>query len=147
MVLSSPMFLYLAEPSGGDQRRPLSDAELATRLSYFLWSAPPDPALRKLAAEGQLAKPEVLSAQTERLLNDTRSEGFVRAFTHQWLGLDRIDFFEINLKQYPRFDTATKVAAKNEIFETIGYQLRHNASVRDLLKSDYVLINRVLGHS
>ncbi len=146
VVLSSPMFLYLAEPSGGDQRRPLSDAELATRLSYFLWSAPPDPALRKLAAEGQLAKPEVLSAQTERLLNDTRSEGFVRAFTHQWLGLDRIDFFEINLKQYPRFDTATKVAAKNEIFETIGYQLRHNASVRDLLKSDYVLINRVLGH-
>jgi hypothetical protein len=146
VVLSSPMFLYLAEPSGGDQRRPLSDAELATRLSYFLWSAPPDPALRKLAAAGQLAKPEILAAQTERLLNDPRSEGFVRAFSHQWLGLERIDFFEINLKLYPRFDTATKLAAKNEIFETIGHQLRHNASLRDLLKADYVLINRVLGH-
>jgi hypothetical protein len=146
VVLSSPMFLYLAEPSGGDQRRPLTNAELATRLSYFLWSAPPDLTLRKLAEEGQLAKPEVLAAQTERLLDDPRSEGFIRAFTHQWLGLDRIDFFEINLKMYPRFDTATKVAAKNEIFETIGYQMRHNASVRDLLKSDYVLINRVLGH-
>ncbi len=146
VVLSSPMFLYLAEPSGDDQRRPLSNAELASRLAYFLWSAPPDFTLRQLAAEGQLAKPEVLAAQTERLLNDPRSEGFLRAFVHQWLGLDRIDFFEINLKLYPRFDTATKVAAKNEIFETIGYQLRHNASVRDLLKSDYVLINRVLGH-
>ena len=146
VVLSSPMFLYLAEPLGGDQRRPLSDAELATRLSYFLWSAPPDTALRKLAAAGQLAKPEILAAQTERLLNDPRSEGFVRAFSHQWLGLERIDFFEINLKLYPRFDTATKVAAKNEIFETISHQLRHNASLRDLLKADYVLINRVLGH-
>jgi hypothetical protein len=146
VVLSSPMFLYLAEPSGGDQRRPLSDPELATRLSYFLWSAPPDSTLRKLAAEGLLAKPGVLAEQTERLLNDPRSDGFVRAFIHQWLGLDRIDFFEINLKLHPRFDTATKVAAKNEIFETIGHQLRHNASLRDLLKADYVLINRVLGH-
>ncbi len=146
VVLSSPMFLYLAEPSGGEQRRPLTDAELATRLSYFLWSAPPDSTLRSLAADGQLTKPEVMAAQTERLLNDPRSDGFVRAFSHQWLGLDRIDFFEINLKLYPRFDTATKLAAKNEIFETIAHQLRHNASLRDLLKADYVLINRVLGH-
>jgi hypothetical protein len=146
VVLSSPMFLYLAEPSGEDQRRPLTNAELATRLSYFLWSAPPDSTLRKLAAEGQLTTPNVLAAQTERLLDDTRSDGFIRAFTHQWLGLDRIDFFEINLKLYPRFDTATKLAAKNEIFETISYQLRQNASLKDLLKADYVLINRVLGH-
>jgi hypothetical protein len=91
VVLASPMFLYLAEPSEGEQRGPLTDAELATRLSYFLWSAPPDGTLRNLANRGELRKPEVLAAQTERLLDDPRSKGFLEAFVQQWLGLDRID--------------------------------------------------------
>jgi len=65
---------------------------------------------------------------------------------HQWLGLDRIDFFEVNRALYPRFDTGTKVAAKGEIHETIAHILKHNASLNDLLKSDYVVINRVLAH-
>ncbi len=142
VVLASPMFLYLAEPSPEDKRRPLNDAELATRLSYFLWSAPPDAELR----QSDLSKPEVLAAQTERLLDDPRSEGFLQAFVHQWLGLDRIDFFEVNRALYPRFDSGTKVAAKGEIHETIAHILKHNASLRDLLKSDYVIINRVLAH-
>ena len=146
VVLSSPMFLYLAEPTADEKRRPLTGAELATRLSYFLWAAPPDAALRDLAKRGDLTKPEVLAAQTERLLDDPRAEGFIRAFIHQWLGLDRIDFLEINRALYPRFDDGTKVAAKNEVYETIEYLLRHNASLRDLLKSDYVVINRVLAH-
>ncbi len=168
VVLASPMFLYLAElgrDAEDNQTRGLSDretkavrgsdvslsphlpvslsnTELATRLSYFLWSAPPDAELRK----SDLSKPEVLAAQTERLLNDPRSEGFLTAFVHQWLGLDRIDFFEVNRALYPRFDTGTKVAAKGEIHETIAHILKHNASLRDLLKADYVVINRVLAH-
>ncbi len=168
VVLASPMFLYLAElgedaednqTRGQSDRetqriresdvslspRPpvsLSNAELATRLSYFLWSAPPDAELRK----SDLSKPEVLAAQTERLLNDPRSEGFLTAFVHQWLGLDRIDFFEVNRAMYPRFDAGTKVAAKGEIHETVAHILKYNASLRDLLKSDYVVINRVLAH-
>jgi mono/diheme cytochrome c family protein len=142
VVLASPMFVYLAEPSPDDKRRPLTDAELATRLSYFLWSAPPDAELRK----SDLSKPEVLAAQTNRLLDDPRSEGFLTAFVHQWLGLDRIDFFEVNRALYPRFDSGTKVAAKGEIHETIAHILKHNASMRDLLKSDYLVINRVLAH-
>lgn len=144
VVLSSPMFLYLAEPSAADKRRELTEQELATRLAYFLWSAPPDATLRDLAKRGELKKPEILAAQTERLLDDPRSEGFIRAFTHQWLGLDRLDFFEINYAQYPRFDDGTKFAARNEIYETLEYILRSNSSMRDLLKSDYVIINRVL---
>lgn len=144
VVLASPMFIYLAEPSADEKRRPLTSEELATRLAYFLWSAPPDAALRDLAKRGELQKPEVLAAQTERLLNDPRAEGFTKAFVHQWLGMDRFDFFEANLALYPRFDVATKVAAKGEVFETIEHVLRHNASLRDLLKSDYVVINRVL---
>lgn len=152
VVLASPMFLYLQE-SGlgfspnqesevGLKPKLLSNQELATRLSYFLWSAPPDAELRK----SDLSKPEVLAAQTERLLNDPRSEGFLTAFVHQWLGLDRIDFFEVNRALYPRFDTGTKVAAKGEIHETIAHILKNNASLRDLLKADYVIINRVLAH-
>ncbi len=146
VVLSSPMYLYLAEPTPDEKRRALNGMELATRLSYFLWSAPPDAPLRDVAQRGDLEKPEVLAAQTERLLNDPRSADFLEAFTHQWLGLDRIDFFEVNRSLYPRFDTGTKVAAKGEIHETMAYIMRTNASVRDLLKSDYVMINRVLAH-
>lgn len=146
VVLSSPMFLYLAEPTPDEKRRPVTDLELASRLSYFLWSAPPDATLRTLAQSGELRKPEVLAAQTERLLDDPRSEASIRAFTHQWLGLDRIDFFEINRALYPRFDTATKEAAKSEIYETLLHLVAHNSSLRDLLKSDYVVVNRVLAH-
>jgi hypothetical protein len=146
VVLASPMFLYLAEPTPDEKRRPVSDLELATRLSYFLWSAPPDIPLRELAARGELRKPEVLAAETERLLNDPRSEASIRAFTHQWLGLDRIDFFEINRALYPRFDNGTKVAAKDEIHQTLLHLFKHNSSLRDLLKADYVVINRVLAH-
>ncbi len=146
VVLSSPMFLYLVEPGSDEKRRPLTGLELANRLAYFLWAAPPDAKLRDLAGHGELLQPEVLAAQTERLLDDPRAEGFIKAFTHQWLGMDRIDFFEINRALYPRFDTATKLAAKNEIYETIGYTMRHNASLRELLKADYVVVNRVLAH-
>ena len=146
VVLTSPMFLYLAEPATDGKRRPLTGAELATRLAYFLWAAPPDATLRELAKTGDLMKPEVLAKQTERLLDDPRSAGFINAFTHQWLGLDRIDFFQINRALYPRFDDGTKVAAKGEIYATLEHQFRHNASLRDLLKADYVVINRVLAH-
>lgn len=146
VALASPMFLYLAEPSADGKKRPLTDHELAVRLSYFLWSAPPDAELRELARTGELAKPEVLAAQTDRLLDDPRSNGFLQPFTDQWLGMSRFDFFEVNQALYPRFDTATKVAAKGEVYETIHYLMRTNGSLADLLKSDYVLINRVLAH-
>ncbi|MEY5025399.1 MAG: hypothetical protein RLZZ244_927 [Verrucomicrobiota bacterium] len=144
VILASPKFLYLAEPTPDDQRRPVTDAELATRLSYFLWSAPPDAALRALAARGELQKPAVLVAQMERLLADPRSEAFVHAFVYQWLGLDRLDFFEINRALFPRFDDSTKLAARNEIYETFGHILRSNSSLRNLLKSDYAILNGVL---
>lgn len=144
VALASPMFLYLAEPSAGERLRPLTDAELAARLSYFLWGAPPDSQLRELAAGGKLARPDVLAMQTERLLDDPRSEGFLKPFIYQWLGLDRLDFFQINRDLYPAFDDSTRLAAKNEVYETMQRLLRENGSVRDLLKADYVVVNNVL---
>ena len=144
VVLSSPMFLYLAEPSADDKNRALTDAELATRLSYFLWSAPPDATLRDLATRGELTRPAVLAAQTDRLLDDPRSKDFVKAFIYQWLGMSRLDFFEVSQTLYPRCDRSTKMAAKDEVYETIEHLLRHKASLRDLLKADYVVINSLL---
>lgn len=144
IVLSSPMFLYLAEPSPDNIRRPLTDIELATRLSYFLWGSQPDLELRRLAEQGQLTNTKVLVAQTTRLLDDPRSRRFSDSFTYQWLGLDRLDFFQVNLQKHPRFHNATKLEARNEIYETVDHLLRENLSIRNLLRSDFVIINAVL---
>jgi mono/diheme cytochrome c family protein len=144
VALASPQFLYLAEPVQDSERRPLSAAEFATRLSYFLWGGPPDATLRDLAARGELMKPEVLAEQTTRLLDSPRSQGFTRPFVHQWLQLDRLDFFEFNRELFPRFDKSTKLAAREEIFATFEHILHENASARDLLQSDYAIISPLL---
>lgn len=144
VILASPAFLYLAEPAADEKRRALKDVELATRLAYFLWSAPPDAALRGLAARGELRKPAVLAAETGRLLADPRSEAFVKAFTYQWLGMDRLDFFQVNLTRHPQFDNSTKLAARNEVYETVRHVLHSDASIRDFLKADYVVVNSLL---
>jgi hypothetical protein len=143
VVLASPPFIYLSEPAG-DAHRKLTDAELASRLSYFLWSAPPDANLRDLAARGELSKPEILAAETTRLLDDPRSEGFVDSFTYQWLGMFRFDFFTPNQELYPKFHFGTKIAAGQEVYETMSHVLRQNAPLTDLLKSDYVVVNSEL---
>ena len=144
VVLAAPMFLYLAEPAVDGQPRPLTQPELASRLSYFLWGAPPDKELRDLTAAGKLAEPAVLAAQTERILDDPRSNGFLEPFVYQWLGLHRLDFFEVNRTKFPDFDNSTRLAAKREITETVGYLLRTNGGLRDLLAADYVVVNNVL---
>lgn len=144
VVLASPLFLYLAEPAADDKHRALSEQEVATRLAYFLWGAPPDAPLRELAARGELSRPEVLAAQVDRLLDDRRADGFVRPFVYQWLGLDRLDFFEINRALYPRFDDSTRASARNEVYETFAFLLRERGSLGDLLTADYVVIDSVL---
>jgi len=123
---------------------PLTGPELATRLSYFIWGAPPDQTLLDLAKGGELLKPAVLAARTTRLLDDPRSTDLVRGFLFQWLGMERLDFFEVNRPKYPRFDDSTRLAAKNEVYETFAHILRYNSSLSDLLKADYVVINHLL---
>lgn len=144
IVLASPMFLYHAEPAPGDARRELTGIELANRLSYFLWGGPPDAELRELAASGDLLDATVLTAQTERMLDDSRARDFVTAFTSQWLSLARLDFFQFNKQRYPHFDNATKMAVRNEVFETVADLVRENRSLRDLLAADSVVVNAQL---
>jgi mono/diheme cytochrome c family protein len=143
-VLSSPQFLYRAEPDATGMHRSLSDLELATRLSYFLLGEPPDSILRELAARGDLRQTEVLSAQTDRLLNHARSGQFVRPFLSQWLLLDRLDLFQFSQKLYPQFDDSVKAAARQEVTETFAHLLRSNAPLSDLLRADYALVNALL---
>ena len=146
VVLASPKFLYRAEPSPAEGRRKLLGNEIATRLSYFLWGTPPDATLRALGEGEALLQPAVLAAQTDRLLNDPRSMEFVKAFSRQWLNMDRLDFFQFSAELHSKFDFGTKWAARQEVYETLGYLLRENASVRDLLKADYVVVNSLLAN-
>lgn len=146
VALSSPQFLYLAEPVVDGKRRLLTGWELASRLSYFLWGGPPDADLRALAANESLADPAVLVAQTARLLDDEKARRFTRPFVHQWLNLDRMDFFEVNRELHPRFDASTKKAAKQEVFETFELLMRENAGAGHLLHSPYAVLNPVMAH-
>ena len=163
VMLASPGFLYLADPLAeksdterdygrNDDRdddddthtRRLSNRELATRLAYFLWAAPPDTQLLTLAAAGELRKPAVLAAQVDRMIADEKSHDFTAGFTHQWLGLDRLDFFRFDHQLYPEFDESTREAAKREVYETFHTLLADNRDARKLLKSDDVVVNGLL---
>jgi len=152
VVLASPAFLYLNEPravapaaaQGSDIDRSLSDLELASRLSYFLWAAPPDDDLLAAAASGGLRDPERLAAQALRLIADPRSFELAKGFTHQWLDVDRLDFFRFDYQLYPDFDESTREAAKGEIYHTFHTLLEENLDARNLLASDFVVINGLL---
>ncbi|MEK0445826.1 MAG: hypothetical protein RLZZ399_1147 [Verrucomicrobiota bacterium] len=140
VVLASPGFLYLSEPGEEKKPRDLSTVELASRLSYFLWSAPPDAAL--LAAH--LADPAERVRQVHRLIASPKADEFVRGFVHQWLGMERLDFFQFDTKQFRDFDESTKAAARREVYETFAHLLREKGSLTRLLKSDEIYVNGML---
>ncbi len=144
VVLASPRFLYLNEPGEEKKPRALTPPELATRLSYFLWSAPPDDTLLALARRGDLMKPDVLTREVDRMIASAKADEFVSGFVHQWLGMERLDFFQFDTKQFRDFDESAKAAARREVYATFAHVLRSNGSARDLLKCDYVLVNGLL---
>ena len=146
VILASPGFLYLGEPGDESNRRELNDRELAVRLSYFLWSSPPDAELLQLAAENKLHQPEVLRQQVDRLISDPRSDEFVAGFVHQWLDMERLDFFQFDVKLYRDFDESTRAACRYEVYESFAHLLRGSTHGRlgKLLKSDYVFVNGLL---
>ena len=144
IVLSSPTFLYLVESASGDNVETLADRELAARLSYFLWSAPPDEELLQLAGKGELTKPEVLKQQTERMLADARSDRFVRGFVYQWLEMQRLGMFAFAGRDFPDFDNAVRDCAGEEIYQTFTTLMKEKLPLRNMLKSDFVVVNDVL---
>jgi len=148
VIFASPGFLYLHEPNAEKQRRTLTDRELAVRLAYFLWSAPPDAQLLALAEKNSLHKPATLRQQVDQMIADPRSEEFVAGFVHQWLHMERLDFFQFDTKLHREFDESLRASARREVYESFAHLLRDPKSGRigKLLKSDYVLINGLLAN-
>ncbi len=147
VILASPGFLYLDEPNIEGPKRPLNDRELAVRLAYFLWSGPPDAKLYDLAEKGLLKKSWVLKKQVERMIADPRSEEFVAGFVHQWLHMERLDFFQFDTKLHREFDESVRASARKEIYESFALLLRdqEGGHLGKLLKSEYIMINGLLG--
>jgi hypothetical protein len=144
IILTSPSFLYMVEPDADSNSKTLGDYELATRLSYFLWSEPPDDQLMKLAQNGILSKPDVLKAQTQRLLADPKADRFIRGFTHQWLEMERIDMFQFNGMQFPTFDNAVRANAREELFQMVEALLTEELSLSKLLHGDFAVVNNLM---
>jgi cytochrome c551/c552 len=143
LVLVSPEFLYLVEP-GNERPRSLSDWELASRLSYFLWSTMPDERLFELAAASQLTDTKTLAAEVDRMLDDPRSARFVEQFSDQWLRLGLVEQVAVNPEYYPGFDESLRQDMRGEAQAFFGELLRRDASALDLLSSDFVMVNSSL---
>lgn len=148
-VLSSPKFLYLvrSETKGSNQTKTanrISDYELATRLAMFLWCSIPDDELRELATEGRLSDSEVLSGQVRRMLADSRSRRFSEHFVRQWLGMQLLDFLNVDRKVYPQFNASLKEAMQEEPIAFFQEMLQNNRSVLDFIHADYVMVNERL---
>ena len=140
-ALASPEFLYVTQREtdiAAAKGSTISDAELASRLSLFLWSSIPDEELLELAEQGALSKPEVLTAQVKRMLNDPRSRRFSQQFVEQWLGMDGLDSVAHVT------DKVLKDAMQEEPIAFFGEVLRNNRSVMDFIHSDYALVNERL---
>jgi mono/diheme cytochrome c family protein len=146
-VLVSPQFLFITpskDAPKGEKIVPLDDYQLASRLSYLLWATMPDAELSKLADEGKLHEPDVLKAQTKRLLADQRSRALFDGFGAQWLGLDKLATQPFDEKKFPQMTPEMRRAMVDEarlLFDSI---VRENRSVVTFVSADYTFLNRTL---
>jgi hypothetical protein len=142
VVLTSPQFLFLIENSNGPEAEYVDNWELASKLSYFLWNSPPDQELLDAAAANTLKAN--LTAQTDRLFRDPRSEQFVHEFTSQWLSLEKFDVLEVDRSRFPRLTRDTKTQLREEPIQFVRYLIDNNLSVSHLIHSDFIIANDVV---
>ena len=147
-VLVSPHFLFRVEHDPGgvapNSAYRISDLDLASRLSFFLWGSIPDDELLATAERGDLHKPKVLEKQVRRMLADSRAVNLVRNFGEQWLHLRNLESITPDLRLFPDFDDNLRQALRAEtelLFEDI---LREDRSITNLLKADYAFLNERL---
>jgi hypothetical protein len=147
-MLVSPHFLFLVEgdPKGAapGSVHKLTDLELASRLSFFLWSSIPDDALLAVAERGELQKPAMLDAQISRMLADPRAEALTKNFAGQWLYLRNLDQQRPDIAVFPQFDARLRSAMARETEMFFSYVLRTNRSVLDFIAADYSFLNQRL---
>jgi hypothetical protein len=144
VTLTSPQFLYITEKSLGPEPEPLDEWELASKLSYFLWNAPPDRELLSLAEKSKLR--DSIDAQIDRLLNDPKSDAFVQQFVSEWMSLDKFDVVEIDAKRFPNLTRDARKHLRREPIEFFKHLLKSNSSVSDIIASDYLLANEVVAN-
>ena len=148
-VLSSPYFLYRIEKDPANARagvaHPVSDLELASRLSFFLWSSVPDDKLLDVASAGRLREPAVFAEQVHRMLGDERTDALVENFTGQWLQLRNLEAkVSPDLLLFPDFDDNTRKAFRKETELFFEYILRDDRSTLELLSADYTFVDERL---
>ncbi|HYE04620.1 MAG TPA: DUF1592 domain-containing protein [Planctomycetota bacterium] len=142
-VLVSPRFLFRIErdqPGTGGVHK-LDDWDLASRLSYFLWSSMPDDELFACASAGTLSQPEVLAQQVRRMLASPKSRALVDNFASQWLGLRRVAELAPDAKLFPEYDKALVKAMVDEATAFVDHVMREDRSVLEFLDCDYVFVN------
>ena len=147
-VLVSPEFLFRIERDPADvapeTTYPISDVELASRLSFFLWSSIPDEELLGIAQRGELHRPKVLESQVRRMLADPRSISLVENFAAQWLHLRNLESFTPDLRLFPDFDDNLRDAFRRETELHFEALLREDRTVLDLIKTDHTFLNERL---
>jgi hypothetical protein len=144
-ILAAPSFLFRVESvpanvAAGSAYR-LSDLDLASRLSFFLWSSVPDDELRNLAIGGRLREPKVLEQQVQRMLRDPRSRALVDGFANRWLGLSKLAGIVPDTDLYREFDENLRDAMATETQTFVASQLQEDRSVMELLTADYTYVN------
>ncbi|HYW70951.1 MAG TPA: DUF1592 domain-containing protein, partial [Pyrinomonadaceae bacterium] len=148
-MLMSPHFLFRIERTPATQltgasARPLSQYELASRLSYFLWSSMPDDALFAAAERGQLAQPRALEAQVRRMLLDPKAHALVENFGGQWLQVRKLESVKPDRKRFPEFDEYLRLSMRREtemFFESI---IEEDRSILDFIDANYTYLNERL---
>ena len=147
-VLVSPDFLFRIEQDPADAQPgamyAISDIELASRMSFFLWSSPPDDELLNLAERGALREPGMLEQQVQRMMADPRADAFIKNFVGQWLYLRNLEDFYPDPAAFPEFDENLRTALQRETELFIDDQIRSDASLLDLLSADYTFVNERL---
>ena len=139
-ILSSGHFLYMIE-KGTEKRSWVDDRELAVRLSYFLWSAPPDQELLDLAEKKILHSPKILQKQVDRMIADERFHGFLEGFVSQWYELDRVIEIAVNKNLYGTYNDAVKLSSIKESQYFVNELFQKNLSLLNIIDSDFSVVD------
>ena len=145
-VLASPYFLYRSEGGDANGVRTLNDLELASRLSFFLWSSIPDDELLQVAMRGELTQPAVLDAQVRRMLKDDRATSLTRDFAFQWLNMGKLDEIEPDERLFPNASGTLdpRPLMKRELELFVDSVLRSEQPLAALITADYSYLNEPL---
>jgi len=152
-ILSSPNFIFRVEDDSNDRldqenedpiTRRLNDYELASRLSYFLWSSMPDDRLFDLASRGELQDPATLVSEAKRMLKDTKANALVDNFAGQWLQLRDVERLTPDPGRFPTYTKDLGIAMRRETEEFFRRVVRHDRSILDFLNANYTYINEPL---